>query len=299
VLLLERFYQNGKSVYERVASATTDSQGNYHLNRAVKPGGVYALLADPVLRGMPPISDVPEDPAKRDPVLAPVYYMKSGFIEGAVTISPLSGQKIEDLDIEVERVKSYCVEGVTLAEGKAASMFFEIAPPEIVPAPVGLGTFVFRSPQATSMTGPEGQFRVCGLPPGEYRLTASSTNRPAGPSQHQLFAAMPVSITDRDLVKLQVDALPDFSVSGDVVWDGEAPAKQETAQVQVSLLPAFSGTGSASVTASLPGRFVASGVLSDEYFVRASTPAGYYIRRSHMAESACCTRRSRQPLGPP
>ena len=278
VLLLERFYQNGKSVYERVASATTDSQGKYHLNRVVKPGGVYALLADPLLRGMPPISDSPEDPAKRDPVLAPVYYMKSGFIEGAVTISPLAGQEIEGLDIEMERVKSYCVEGVTLAEGKAASLFFEIVRSGIVPAPAPLGMFYISRAQATSMTSSEGQFRVCGLPPGEYRLTASSTNRPAAPSQHQLFAAMPVSITDRDLVKLQIDALPDFSVSGEVVWGGEAPAKQESALVHVSLLPAVSVAGPASVTASLPGRFVANGVLSDEYFARASAPAGYYAK---------------------
>jgi hypothetical protein len=128
------------------------------------------------------------------------------------------------------------------------------------------------------MTVSEGQFRVCGLPPGEYRFTAASANRPVAPSQHQSFGALPVSVTDHDLVKLQIDALPGFSISGEVVWDGDGPAKQESAQVQVSLVPAASRAGSASVTAPLPGRFVANNVLPDEYFVRASAPAGYYIK---------------------
>src|ERR1039458_543361 len=105
--------------------------------------------------------------------------MKSGFIEGAVTISPLAGQEIEGLDIEMERVKSYCVEGVTLAEGKAASMFFEIVPSGIVPAPVPLGVFYISRAQATSMTSSEGRFSVCVLPPRAYRLTAGATDPPA------------------------------------------------------------------------------------------------------------------------
>ncbi|MGD0872869.1 MAG: carboxypeptidase regulatory-like domain-containing protein [Bryobacteraceae bacterium] len=276
VLLLEKFYQNGKPAYRQVSRATTDSQGNYHLDRAVKPGGVYALLADPVLRGMPAISGAPEDPQKRDPVLAPAYYMKSGFIEGAVTISPRPGQEIEGLDIEMERVKSYCVAGVTLAEGKPTSLSFEIAPPAIPPGPAGPGMIPISPP--SSMTGSEGQFRVCGLPPGEYRFTAASASRPVAPSQHQLFGALPVSVTDHDLARLQIDALPGFSLSGEVVWDGDGPAKQASAQVQVSLVPAVSNAGRAAVAAPLPGRFVATGVLPDEYFVQASAPTGYYIK---------------------
>ena len=280
VLLLEKLYQNGKPAYRQDLIATTDSEGHYHLNRSVKPGGVYLLLADPVLRGMPAISDAPEDPGKRDPVLAPAYYMKSGFTEGAVTISPRAGQKIDGLDIEMERVKSYCVEGVTLAEGKATSMFFEVVPSGIVPGLVGLGTFQFSAPRSrmSNMTGSQGQFRLCGLPPGEYRLTAGSTNRPVSPAQHPLFGALPLGITDRDVVKLQIDALPDFSVSGEVVWDGEPPAKPDDAKVQVSILPAAAGAARLSVTAPLPGRFVANGVWPDEYLVRASAPAGYYVK---------------------
>jgi hypothetical protein len=229
---------------------------------------------------MPTTSDAPQDPDKRDAVLAPVYYMKSGFIEGAVTISPLAGQKIEGLDIEMDRVKSYCAQGVTLAEGKAAPMLFGVAPSGVVPvrSPAIAGTLYFVRTQPATMTDSEGQFRICGLPPGEYRLTATSTNPSARQSQHQIFGALTVSIIDRDLEKLQIDAVPDFQVSGEVVWDGEPPAKQEAAQIHVSLQPAVSIAPAASAIAPLPGHFVASGVLSDEYTISASAPAGYYIK---------------------
>src|SRR5450755_4476787 len=142
---------------------TTDFQGHYRFQR-VQPGGPYALLSRISPRAFAAISDEPAEMDQRLPAIMPVYYMNSRYPDGALTVSPSPGQKIEGLDIQIERVKAYCAEGVAQAEGKPAQMYLEIddsgmisSPklPEIMlgPAPSAQRSVVFRFNSKRVQTG--------------------------------------------------------------------------------------------------------------------------------------------------
>ena len=131
-------------------------------------------------------------------------------------------------------------------------------------------TGVFMVSRRQNGTGAAGKFRICGLHPGEYRLLATAPPR--------LSAVLPLSIADRDIDKLQINALPPVSLPGEVVWDKETPPSVVDAHVRVSITALQRGVGQASVSATLPGRFVADGLGLDEYAVRAYPPAGVYVK---------------------
>jgi hypothetical protein len=128
-------------------------------------------------------------------------------------------------------------------------------------------------------TGPDGKFRICGLRAGNYRLMAYFP-QPAGAP---LFGTVHVTITDRDVVNLQVLASPGLPVPGSVVWEGAAPEPPLAATLSVYLRNldriGFQGEGSSMARSSVPGEFSFPSVLLDEYevFTNWSAP-GVYVK---------------------
>lgn len=278
VLLMQKLYRNGKVAYLDVTGTMGDLEGHYKLDRNVPPGGTYLVLTKAPLRANPAISDEPEELDKRLPSLMPAYYMNSSFPEGALSITPRPGQQVEGVDIQIERAKAYCVEGVTQSEGVPAAMYFDIYESNFISlqAPISLpGRFYVARFGGNRMTGSEGKFRICGLHPGEYRLLAMSESNSAS---SKLFAARSVSIADRDLTKVELNAMPGISLPGEVVWNEATPPNVADAHVNVSITPVQRGAGSASLSAPLPGEFVADGLRLDEYAVAVDPPAGIYVK---------------------
>lgn len=276
VLLLTKAYRNGELRNGQTSFATTDSQGRYKLYQVVT-GRAYTVMTKTQFREIPAISQAPDDPAKRTLALTPTYYPNSAFAESAQTITLHSGQNLEDVDIRAKRGQSYCAEGVLEAGGEPAALDFEINDSQTVNSGDGISGGATILP-ARGRTGPDGKFRICDLHPDDYHLTVRlAGEKPGGPSR--FYADVPLLIENRDIKGMHVNAIPGLGLSGEVVWDGNAPPQAADAKIRINLqtIDRLSFPGGAE--SSIPGRFTIDNLVLGEYAVRISNvPPGSYVK---------------------
>ena len=272
-------YQHGRLRHTFRAAAETDDQGAYQLDRFVRSGIRYAILAKPAAWDLSAVSDVPADPEMRRAVPIPTYYPRSPSLDGAERLVLRSGEVREDVDIRMLSSPSYCMEGVLRLGGRPAETYFRIEEQDVLFGLGGGGGFYGRMPAGT--TAPDGKLRICGLQPGEYKITASS---PLGTTGEFFFGTATVAITREDVRNISVPASPMMPVSGEVVWDGAAPDDAVESEIRISVQSLYRAVwpperDSRSVTASIPGEFAFPGLLMDDYQLRVTgLPANVYVK---------------------
>lgn len=269
--LIAREYQGGVLRYVVADHARTDDKGAYRLSRG-EPGREYLVLASPG-RPVDAISSEPINPKLRKPVIAPTYYPSAPNIDGAATIDlPADGHAVEGVDIHIRALRSYGVEGTLEVAGVPSALMFSIADERLSGESVA---------GYAGVTGPDGKIRICGLPVGGYRLTATrSSSRPvAGAPQ---TGSTVVVITDSDVRGIELSASSGLPLSGKVIWDGDPPDKPGGAHAAVSLYPLdrlkFMGEV-LDFRPPVPGDFRVPSLTIGEYSITAlvSTP-GMYVK---------------------
>ncbi|MBZ5581576.1 MAG: carboxypeptidase-like regulatory domain-containing protein [Acidobacteriia bacterium] len=279
VLLIEKAYRNSRTAYGQSSGTTTDAKGRYTLALNVRPGRSYAILARPMVRSLAPTSTAPKDPEERKLILTPTYYPNATTAESAQTVSLRSGEDLENVNIRMAESKSYCAEGIALAEGSPAALEFELSEAQTTNTGLtGAGGFTILPPRGT--TANDGKLRICDLHPGEYFLRVAppgAWNRPGAPG---LYAAVPLTITDHDLADIRVNAIPGMQISGEVVWDGEPPANPPDVRIRIVASPVMLNRNVVQVERLLPGRFTLDRLPVEEYSLRMATlpPSGFYIK---------------------
>jgi hypothetical protein len=259
--------------------AETDDQGAYKVDRFVRPGVRYAILAKPAAWDLSAVSDVPADPEMRRAVPIPTYYPRSPSIDGAERLVLRSGEVREDVDIRVLTSPSYCMEGVLRLGGRPAETYFRIEEQDVSFGLRGDGGFYGR--MAAGTTAPDGRMRVCALQPGEFKITASSPLKTSG---EFFYGTASVAITREDVRNISVPTSPMLPVSGEVVWDGVPPDKPVESQVRISLNSLYRAAWPPElerlrVTASVPGEFSFKGLLMDDYQHSVTgLPPGTYVK---------------------
>jgi hypothetical protein len=275
VLLIQGQYLLGELRYTLAGVTTTDRKGQYLL-KGVVPSRRYALLAKETASLLLAASRVPAAPESRRLIAAPTYYPSYPEIEAAPPVLVSPGEALDGVDIRMGQSRSYCIEGTLEPAGGVLSFqLFEESPTD--------GFSTLQGPKLALMpprgrTGSDGKIRVCDLHPGTYRLTALQDK----PDSVALFGSMPVVITDQDRRDLHLRAGQAQALSGRVVWDGTPPTLPELRKISVRLEPlnrgAFPGE-SLAARADIPGSFVLSRVLLDDYAVMVSdVPATMYVK---------------------
>jgi Carboxypeptidase regulatory-like domain len=267
IVPVERYYQFGRVGFGQVGLTNSDENGNYKTQ--VKAGHTYYLLAKPVRRVVRNLPSSP-DPDSRKPITSPTYYGDADLVEGAQAVTPHSGQTLEGIDIRLRRSKSFCAAGIMSWEGVPSLLPFEIDDASVHNG-LTFGGSAFFVPSG-GFTAADGSFRICDLHPGKYTLTVKSIVD--GP-----FGATPIQIEDRDVTGLRVDAAPGVDLSGDVLWDGDPPAKAPQASLQILLLASNGLPRALTAKPEFPGRFKLSNVPASEYVVQVGgLPRGYYVK---------------------
>jgi hypothetical protein len=278
VFLVSREYFLGSLGVFLQSIARTNDRGEYTLDR-VQAGRPYLILAEKRERTLPAHSDVPLNPKLRKRVPMRTWYPNSPSPDGAMPIVLRPGERREGADIEVKKSQSYCIEGTLEGSGGPAALSFDLEAqqPSSGVSSSG-GTFVVPP---GGKTGPDGAFRICDLYPGGYRLTASQ--RSGDPNQQvPAFGVAAIVVSDRDIRGIKVSASHGLALEGEVAWDGVSPATPVTTKVSVSLRSLFRAqyTGeNTNARADIPGAFSFSGLLIDDYMVRATVNGpGLYIK---------------------
>ena len=147
----------------------------------------------------------------------------------------------------------------------------------------------------------EGRFRLRGVPPGQYRLTARATIAPPRPAPGQqetfagrgrggaaaavaarpqpltVWAAADVSVDGRALSNVVLSLQQGVSVSGQITFEGSQAPPTDLTRIRVNMSPVgqtpFGGATAAQVDAA--GRFSLQGVPPGRYRLSASGSGGW------------------------
>jgi Carboxypeptidase regulatory-like domain len=279
VFLITREYYLGTLGYFLRSSATTNDRGEYRLER-VEAGHPYFVMAEKRDRSLPARSEVPLNPRLRKRVPIRTWYPNVPMKEGAIAVTVRPSEHREGIDIEVKKSASYCIDGTLLGANGAGSLRFGI---EALQPSSGQssGGGMFMAPIGGT-TSADGQFRICDLYPTTYRLTGTEESRGPARQQPPSYVAATITITDRDLSGLRIAAMPGVPLDGEVVWDGDPPPTPTAAKVGLFLEPLlrsfFSGENN-DARPEIPGTFSFSGLLVDDYHVRATLNSpGLYVK---------------------
>jgi hypothetical protein len=277
VFLVAREYSFGTLRYVYAEAATTNDQGEYRLRRA-DPGRAYLLMAEKRTKMLDAISDVPGDPKLRKLSYAATYYPDTPSMYGAQSIALRAGEHREGIDIHMARGPSFCIDGVLEASGAPAPLRFSIRAQQ--PTSGNSGDGGFHKIPSGGQAGNDGRFRICDLMPGEYQMWAMRFGANAQ-SPPPFFGVRPVTITDQDVHKIQVDGHPQAPVAGEIVWAATAPDKPVSNKLSIWLQPltrAQWGGEQLFADASIPGEFSLA-LFTDEYIVHINGfPDGCYMK---------------------
>jgi hypothetical protein len=204
VVLLEELYQKAVPVYRVALSAQTDENGRYDIEM-VKPARRYVVMAKPFMAPSQSGPEVPSDavPEHRQPAPTVTFFPGAESPEGAQAIEVRSGQKMEDVDIQLKPDRPWCVSG---------SFEPRMAPPasrfEIVGSVPGVSTV--RLDLLLNGTR-DGRFHLCGLTRGEY----TAIENPASKNERRGN----FNVIDKDLTDLKVVSIASIDVPVELICD--------------------------------------------------------------------------------
>lgn len=155
-------YRNGRPALGGFHMRRTNEGGEYTLSPL--PPGTYLLLAEPALPIVPakPGAPLPE------PVMGigRTYYDGASQATGALPVTLQKGEQRTNLDIELREEPVVCV---------VSSVQKTVEVPASAKVNVTLAE-LYPSSQSRIATGPwagDGDFQICGVPAGAYRLSAA------------------------------------------------------------------------------------------------------------------------------
>jgi hypothetical protein len=269
VTLVSKEYYLGSLGYFLKNSGRTNDQGEYKI-AGVEAGHPFYLMADYRRQNLPAHAETPLNPQMRRRIPMRTWYLSSPDREGAASITLRPGEIREAVNIEVKKSPSYCMAGVASTPNGPAALrvSIEALTPSSGTSSSG-GTFM--APTGT-VTGPDGEFRFCDLFPGSYRVTVTERNQ----SPDSTFAITTITISDKDLTDLKFPTSPRVSLSTEVILDGPQPTIPITVLPRLTLIPLLrtqTAGEKLNVQPNIPGTLPMTGLLLDDYGVRATLNA--------------------------
>ena len=229
VRALRYVYRGGKRQWSAVANAQTSDIGEFRLPN-LEPGR-YLVSSNPRNGGMnrrQMQSDEPL-PSTPDMMYATTYYPSSTNASTAVPIDVGAGGEVRGIDVRLVKTRGYRVRGRVVggAAGGRGGTTVMLTPRDGAPA----------TPITGAALGPEGQFELRNVPPGQY--TAIAQTRGGG---QELIATQPVDVVGNHLEGLVLTMVAGGEVQGSVkVVDATAPV--DLKNVSVMLRPVgFAGS---------------------------------------------------------
>lgn len=283
VSLFSKEYQSGVLRLVAKDRVTTNDAGDYEFH-SVQPDHAWFIVAEKEDRLKLAVSPVPRDVKARQPALVPTWFPGSPEASGAAPVLIKEARRIEAIDIRMVQSPNLCAEGILESGGRPSALEFYIDEGG-----------VSSSMHVVGHTAPDGRFRVCGLYPGVYQLSAahfSGFQHVEPPS----FGTVPVVIGKTDLSGIRLAAQQGVRVEGKAVFDAATPENTPSAAASIYLEPLsrYSFVGEKpDQSFSVPGEFSFAGLLLDDYVVHVHCNGdGLYVKDVTYAGSSVL----REPL---
>ncbi len=275
VYLVAHEYYLGEARYYLRDMGFADDTGHYEIDRA--PAGqkfrLMARMPPPNFDGLA-AANVPADPTRRRPAYAPVFYPDSPSTETATQLLLKSGERREGIDFIIRRERSLCAEGTFDAPSGVGRIRFSLS--EAQPTFGTTGRIGVYGQTVGGLLDAGKPFRLCGLAPGDYRLTALNDTRDGAELTH--YAVSSFMLVDRDVKDLHVALASPYKIPFRMEWASAPPKDLQLGLVPVNLEALYRAyymgeerRGSSEV----PGQGELGAILADTYevAVRLKNPA--------------------------
>lgn len=283
VLLVTPEMSYGITRYFIRAVSRTQADGSYNFNE-IRSDLPWLVMADRISQII--TSDMPKDPAPRPEVSQATFYPNVTDPAASTIIELLSGEKRNGVDITLRSAHSYCVDGSV--SGADVKLPAEIHLALVEPSYGSGVSGGFWGPSPKGITRNDGSFRICGLGPGEYKLT--SFTRHVNGANAECFGSAIIRIYDRDVHEIQVDLAPPFRILGETKWTEARPSREMGRPLQISLLPAGRSpwvTESKPTLSGVPDSFELPFVFRDTYKIKVGPlPRGFFVDEMQFGSKA-------------
>jgi len=200
-----------------------------------------------------------------------VYYPGVFAADAAGVISVRSGLESSGVTLVVPEASKGVVDGrVEKADGGVA------ANASITLSPHGYG-----ATSASARVAPDGTFRIPSVPPGQYRLTAST-----GASENE-FVSVPLIVTP-GTTSVHLTLRRRWSMRGRFIFETGLPAAQLKPPPAIAGIEAwddFAAKPSGALRTAVPGWTFELNGLQGSYIVRPMAPTGWYVKRLMLRET--------------
>lgn len=247
-----------------VGSTGTNDLGEFRIS-GLAGGRYYIEAAPPVLRFRKRL-----EKAERKPVMSTVWAFYPNVIdpEAASPISVEPGERREGNDLILEKRETYCVDTV-VPPGDGVSLVLEASagPWSRI---VGGGGF---------QGGDE--VEICGVPPGQYRLTASTW----GGQGFTAYGAVDVAVGERHASVGTVPLTPGLQVPGKITVADARAEDPLPARIYVELVSIGRKLKGEDVHTEVgsSGDFTIPAARADHYWLRVTgLREGFYVREARM-----------------
>lgn len=219
-------------VYVRYAEASTDDRGVYAFAN-VAAARSHWVMAVPARRAAAALGQghVPIA-GEALPAPAVAYYPGGSSLEAATPIVLGSLEHREGVNIVVANSPSYCLGATIVKDGAPIAVDFAVQEVELARL---RADGIDNGEPVTGRTGPDGKVRVCGLPSGQYQLSAAESLKTRDRPQHG--ATVPITIDRQHLDAGVVPLNPPVTITGRVTWPSEAQDGAAKRALYVSLWP--------------------------------------------------------------
>ncbi|MDX1980475.1 MAG: carboxypeptidase-like regulatory domain-containing protein, partial [Bryobacteraceae bacterium] len=186
-------------------------------------------------------------------------------LEGAAQLRLAAGAEVTGIDFRMRRIKAVTIEG-KLSIPAVANLRPEMFHVQLTGKAAGAEE-MFRS---GGQVMPAGEFRIVGVTPGEYTISARS-----GFGDRQYYGETDIIVGEKPPSAVSLAAHPLPSIAGTVRFEGTPPPNRE--HLRVWLQPSVKGgcAGAEPGRIAADGAFVLKNVQPGECFVQLSGYSGY------------------------